>query len=322
MKRKIIGILCLILSAAIILGGCGAEKSADAEPAGNPAGESSGFVAAPVTVVESKEEKQSAGDDYSADVSLEEMKRDPPYDFNIDEMIPSDFGDFFAGEYACEKEEYNLLTIDSITNKVTVIKGSEPGPVIYVVAGIHGDEEAAWQTGNLLTRISIKAGTLYVLAPANPWGVDKVPKSRYVNGGDPNRSFPGSKNGSDAEKLAAAIFGDVSDKSPDFVFDLHEATIVSTERDYLGSSFVYSDLSLMEDMFFDLYLATQSSEICSRPFTYYGPGPEGSVNRTITEQLKIPVITVETFRGYQMENRISDQLDAVQYVLRYYGMVE
>ena len=44
-------------------------------------------------------------------------------------------------------------------------------------------------------------------------------------------------------------------------------------------------------------------------------------NNTITTQLGIPTITVETFRGYEMERRIGDQLDVVQYVIRYYGMV-
>ena len=39
------------------------------------------------------------------------------------------------------------------------------------------------------------------------------------------------------------------------------------------------------------------------------------------QELKIPAITVETFRGYPLERRIADQLDVVQYALRYYGMI-
>ena len=46
------------------------------------------------------------------------------------------------------------------------------------------------------------------------------------------------------------------------------------------------------------------------------------MNRTITEQLGVPTITVETFRGYEMEQRIGDQLAVVQYVLKDYGLVE
>jgi len=45
------------------------------------------------------------------------------------------------------------------------------------------------------------------------------------------------------------------------------------------------------------------------------------MNRTVTDQLKIPAITVETFRGFPMERRVSDQLKVVAYVLRYKGML-
>ena len=38
-------------------------------------------------------------------------------------------------------------------------------------------------------------------------------------------------------------------------------------------------------------------------------------------QLGIPTITVETYRGYELERRIGDQLDIVEYVLRYYGLI-
>ena len=37
--------------------------------------------------------------------------------------------------------------------------------------------------------------------------------------------------------------------------------------------------------------------------------------------LGIPTITVETYRGYELERRIGDQLDIVEYVLRYYGLI-
>jgi hypothetical protein len=48
----------------------------------------------------------------------------------------------------------------------------------------------------------------------------------------------------------------------------------------------------------DLLGATQNGEICSQAFDYFGPGPDGSINLAVTEQLTIPVITVgETYLG-------------------------
>lgn len=315
-------LLCLLLSA------CGSDSPTAQEPAAQPeaAAESTGFVAAPITATvkgdtDSAEEKKSDPGD---------LTPDPPYSFDIDSMQPSDFGAYFTGSYACETEAYTLLTGDAFENEVFVIRGAEAGPTVYVVAGVHGDEEAAWQTGKLLKKISIKAGTLYIVAPANPWGASKTPKSRYTDKKDLNRSFPGSATGTNAQRVAWAYYNDIKAKAPDFVFDLHEAVVIEEGRDYLGSSLIYTDLSLFDsrengqysNLFMNVVFATEAGEICSMPFSYYSPGPEGSVNRTISESLKIPVVTVETYRGYQMEERISDQLAIVQYVLRQYGMVD
>ena len=77
----------------------------------------------------------------------------------------------------------------------------------------------------------------------------------------------------------------------------------------------------MEDLFFDLLFDTQDGKVTSRPFNVNGPGPAGSMNRTVAEELGIPAITVETFRGFPMERRVSDQLKIVAYVLRYKGML-
>lgn len=90
------------------------------------------------------------------------------------------------------------------------------------------------------------------------------------------------------------------------MFDLHEASIIEDGRDFLGSSLVYSNLELFGDLFMDIILATESGEICSRSFTYYSPGPDGSINNTVSTKLGIATMTIETFRGYEMQERISD----------------
>lgn len=254
---------------------------------------------------------------------FENMPVDPPYDFDPNEMQPKDFGAYFEEEYPeCQVSTYPILEGTDYENTVTVLEGAEEGPVIYVIAGVHGDEQAAWHTGNLLKKIDIKAGKLYILAPANPWGAQADPPTRYVVGEeDLNRSFPGDPEGTPAQQVAAAIMEDVTKAEPDFVFDLHEAKVVNSQLDFLGSTLIFTDLTGMEDLFMSLVMETEAGNLCSEPFGIQGPGPEGSVNRTITETLQVPVITVETFRRYEMERRIGDQLAIVQYVLSYYGLV-
>ena len=52
--------------------------------------------------------------------------------------------------------------------------------------------------------------------------------------------------------MAYAIFQDIKRVEPDFVLDLHEAIVYTEGRDFLGSTYIFSDLDLMSDLFFDL----------------------------------------------------------------------
>lgn len=272
---------------------------------------------------QTKDEVVDTTNDDDLPVTQREWIIDPPYDFDVDTMVASDFGDYFQTDYeGSTTTTYQIGEGTPWENTVTTITGAEEGATIYIIAGVHGDEEAAWRAGDLLEKISIKAGTLYVIAPANPWGAYAEPQSRYVvDSQDLNRSFPGDPDGLESEQVAHIIFQDVIDKSPDFVFDLHEARMIVAGYDFLGSCLIFTDLSEMGDMFMGMIIDSEMGELFSEPLNYYSPGPEGSVNRVITEQLGIPTITTETFRGYEMETRIADQLDVVNYALEYYGLV-
>ena len=244
---------------------------------------------------------------------------EPEVTFDIYTKTVSDFVDDFDTVYEVTRESYLLTPGADTETTVVKITGQAPGPTVYVAAGIHGNERAAWYAGLMLRNATIKAGTLYVLAPANAQGARLF--RRTVGNEDPNRCFPGDENGTAAQKICYAIFHDIEDKQPEILLDLHEAIVYSEGRDFLGSNLIYSSLTGMEDLFFDLLFDTQDGKVTSRPFNVNGPGPEGSMNRTVTEALGVPAITVETFRGFPMERRVSDQLKIVAYVLRYKGML-
>ena len=244
---------------------------------------------------------------------------EPEVTFDIHTKTAHDFVADFHTAYPVTRESYLLTSGADTETTVVKIVGQDPGPTLYVAAGIHGDERAAWYAGLMLQSITIKAGTLYVLAPANAWGAQR--NQRRVGEDDPNRCFPGSETGTMAQRICYAIFHDIEEKQPELLLDLHEAIVYKEGRDFLGSTLIYTSLEGMEDLFFDLLFATQEGEVTSCPFGYNGPGPAGSMNRTVTDQLKIPAITVETFRGFPMERRVSDQLKVVAYVLRYKGML-
>lgn len=244
---------------------------------------------------------------------------EPDSSLDIFDMEFSDFGDFFEEEYPVTVSSYTIAQGTAAETTVWHIHSENEGPTIYISGGIHGDERAAWYAGVLMKDCTISCGDLYVLSQANIIGANKV--SRRVEGKeDPNRFFPGNPNGTLTQVLDYAIFSDIQDKNPDLVLDLHEAIVVSKSREFLGSTYIFTTLDGIDMLMFDLLAATEDGDICHNAFSATGPGPAGSLNSTVSNVLGVPVITVETFRGFDIYRRVYDQLDTIQFILEYYGM--
>lgn len=219
----------------------------------------------------------------------------------------------------CAKKKYYLLEGTVLENTVSVTKGKTDGMVIYLVGGIHGDEVAGWKAAERLKEISISSGTLYILSMANRYGVEhNQRKTREER--DLNRNFPGDTDGCDTERVAAAIYQDIKEKKPDLVLDLHEALSEKEDRDFIGNSIICQSLDGDGDLVLELLEKSLHGELTSSGLELYGSPPQGSLNRVITEELEIPVITVETFREEALETRIRNHMEIMEYVLRYFEM--
>ncbi len=238
----------------------------------------------------------------------------------------ADFERCFETRFNTDKEAYLLLEGTQEENTVQVLRGKEDGPALYIVAGVHGDEVAGWLAGNLLKQATLKAGTLHILSPANTYGAGQNQRTTK-SARDLNRNFPGNSDGWDAERIAASIYADIRDKQPELVLDLHEA--IAKEDDYeslgenydaLGNSLICQSLDGIGELVLDALLFSETGTLCSGPLTLYGSPPAGSLNRTVTEELGIPVITVETLRAEPLAQRVQNQLELVEFVLGYYGM--
>lgn len=237
-----------------------------------------------------------------------------------------DFTTCFETRFKTNKEEYLLLEGTQEENTVFVLQGKEAGPTLYIVAGVHGDETAGWLAGNLLKQASLKAGTLHILSPANTYGAGQHQR-KTKSDRDLNRNFPGNPNGWDAERIANSIYTDIRDKQPVLVLDLHEAIAkednyeaLGANYDALGNSLICQSLDGIGDLVLDALLSSETGDLCSNPLTLYSSPPTGSLNRVVTDQLGIPVITVETLRAEPLEQRVQNQLELVEFVLEYYGM--
>lgn len=215
---------------------------------------------------------------------------------------------------------YSLLPGENFETKVYQVDSGLPGATVYIVAGTHGDERAGWYAGMMLASCGINAGKLYVLPRANLPGSLKAQRL-LPSGGDLNRAYPGKAEGDQAQRLAAAIFTDIKNAAPDLVLDLHEAADYASDRDFMGNKLIFTDLEGMESLFFDLLSASEEGFLAQHPFGYVSPGTSGSLNRVVSIQLGIPVITIETFRGFPLSKRVQDQVDIVLYCLRHEGML-
>lgn len=119
---------------------------------------------------------------------------------------------------------------------VSIIKGINPGPVLTLNAGLHGTEYVPVITlQKLFKKINPKelSGTLVLIHVANipSFKAKKVYESPIDNK-NPNRSFPGIKDGTQSERIAYTITNEIFTKS-DYYIDLHGGEFVEHIIDYV-----------------------------------------------------------------------------------------
>jgi hypothetical protein len=119
-----------------------------------------------------------------------------------------------------------LYTDTSMFLPVWVKHGKRPGPKLFVSAAIHGDELNGVEIiGRLINSKSLRnlKGTLIAVPLVNAYGV--LNHSRYLpDRRDLNRSFPGSRKGSLASRIAHIFMTEIV-KQCDFGIDLHTGAI-------------------------------------------------------------------------------------------------
>lgn len=92
---------------------------------------------------------------------------------------------------------------------VCIIRGTEPGPTVTLIAGVHGDEFEGTITLQRIAR-NMSAdqinGRLILITSLNLPGLHLGLRSSPLDGLDLDRCFPGDPNGSISERLAFEVF--------------------------------------------------------------------------------------------------------------------
>jgi predicted deacylase len=120
----------------------------------------------------------------------------------------------------------SLYDYTEVSIPIEVVRGEEPGPVLFISAAIHGDEINGVEIiKRVLACSQLKRikGTLIAVPVVNVFGFNN--QSRYLpDRRDLNRCFPGSREGSLAARLAFTFMREVVNKCTHGI-DLHTGAI-------------------------------------------------------------------------------------------------
>ncbi len=132
--------------------------------------------------------------------------------------------DIALGEHKQVKISVGKLPSGNRINiNASVFRSDKPGPVVLLLAGMHGDEidgvEIVRQFLRNFAPASLKSGSLIVIPLLNIYGFLNF--SRDVpDGKDVNRSFPGSRFGSLASRVASSLTTEILPLT-DVILDFH-----------------------------------------------------------------------------------------------------
>ncbi|MCB0793653.1 MAG: succinylglutamate desuccinylase/aspartoacylase family protein [Flavobacteriales bacterium] len=156
------------------------------------------------------------------------MERDVPFDQGDSCALVRILGESVrpGEQLTLDLQVARLYTRTSVNIPVVVHRSMADGPVLLLLAGVHGDEVNGIDTvRRILNDVGtrpIEKGTLVAIPVFNVFGFLNM-KRQLPDGRDLNRYFPGSPKGSLASRLAHALAKDVL-PAVDLTIDLHSGS--------------------------------------------------------------------------------------------------
>ncbi|MEX2219945.1 MAG: succinylglutamate desuccinylase/aspartoacylase family protein [Phycisphaerales bacterium] len=193
---------------------------------------------------------------------------------------------------------------------VRVIRGTAPGPALFVCGAVHGDElNGAGIVRELILGEppAVVAGTLVLVPVVNMFGFEH--HSRYLpDRRDLNRSFPGSRAGSLTARLASTFFREVVLRCQ-YGIDLHSAASHRTNLPHIRADLTEPRTARLARAFgCELIVNT--------------PGPEQSLRRAAC-QAGCATVVLEAGEVWKVERDVlRTGVRGVQNVLAELGMIE
>lgn len=192
---------------------------------------------------------------------------------------------------------------------VHVFNSKNPGPTILIQAGLHGDEINGVETVRRMLQeqmFNINKGAIIAVPILNVFGF--IHFSRDVpDGKDVNRSFPGSKKGSLASRIAYHYTNEILPQI-DFGIDLHTGGAQRSNFPQIRYSNEDPNSKILADVF-------------NAPFSFPARLISGSFRKAAFKMEK-PIIVYEAGESMRFDNNaIEKGITGVIKILSYFNMI-
>ncbi len=204
--------------------------------------------------------------------------------------------------------------------------GKKPGPIMILDGGIHGDEVAAFMCcDSILHYINVLAGTLIIIPRVNIQACQQNVREINI---DFNHAFPGNLQSDVYEfRLAYEFMWLVDSVKPDLIINLHEArtkyngdAATDAEKAYgqIVITFLQPFPKFMTNCVDDMDAKISVDEFKFHPH-YYEYHDYSSLDNFVTK-LHIDSYTIETWRGFNIEDRVKLQIIACLQFMKELGL--
>lgn len=191
---------------------------------------------------------------------------------------------------------------------VYVFNGKKPGPTVLLQAGLHGDEVNGVElTRKMLAKnyFAIEKGCVIVVPLLNVFGF--LYFSRDVHGKDVNRSFPGTRTGSLASRIAYFSMQEIVN-NVDFGIDFHTGSNQKNNYPQIRYTPDCDRSKLLADIF-------------NAPYQF----PSKLISKSLRKEAykhNIPIIVYEAGEALRLDKMaINKGIEGVLNILRHFEMI-
>ena len=200
---------------------------------------------------------------------------------------------------------------DPVRIPVTIVNGSDPGPVVFLSAALHGDElngiEVVREIAHEWDHHDL-CGTIVCLPVLNVPAFTTQRRYLPIYDRDLNRAFPGKPGSTGSRRIAHQIWHNFVERC-DLGIDFHTSTRGRTNMFHVRAD--------MSDPAVDRLAHAYGTNLIID-----GVGSEGTLRREASEA-DIPTITIEMGEAHRFERELIDHaLEGVRSVFAEYGLRE